>query len=66
MHKGSGPAQRKRKPHNQSSNDQPKKRRIIRNVSEVQSGPGLRDGIVPSKSSKLITELHKLLFCVVA
>ncbi|KAL0030908.1 hypothetical protein WJX79_000471 [Trebouxia sp. C0005] len=47
MHKGSGPAQRKRKPHNQSSNDQPKKRRIIRNVSEVQSGPGLRDGIVP-------------------
>lgn len=47
MHKGSGPAQRKRKPHNQSSHDQPKKRRIIRNVSEVQSGPALRDGIVP-------------------
>ena len=64
MHKGSGPAQRKRKPHNQSSNDQSKKRRIIRNVSEVQSGPGLRDGVVPSKSSKMITELPKLLLRV--
>lgn len=50
MHKGSGPVQRKRKPQSQSPNDQCKKRRIIRTASEVQSGPGLRDGIVPSKS----------------
>lgn len=49
MHKGSGPVQRKRKPHNQSPNEQCKKRRVIRNGSEVQSGPGLREGVVPSK-----------------
>lgn len=47
MHKGSGPVQRKRKPHNQSPNEQCKKRRVIRNGSEVQSGPGLREGVVP-------------------
>ena len=51
MHKGTGPVQRKRKPHAQPPNEQSKKRRVARSASEVQSGPALRDGIVPSKFS---------------
>ena len=52
MHKGAGPAQRKRKPHSQSPSEPAKKRRIARTPSEVQSGQGLRDGMVPSKYTR--------------
>lgn len=58
MHKGTGPVQRKRKPHNQSPTEPSKKRRIARNPSEAQSGQGLRDGMVPSKNTLLATLLY--------
>lgn len=52
MHKGAGPVQRKRKPHNHSPSEPAKKRRIARTPSEVLSGQGLRDGMVPSKNTR--------------
>ena len=64
MHKGTGPIQRKRKPHNQSPTEASKKRRIARNPSEAQSGQGLRDGMVPSKETLPATSCYPALQCV--